>query len=205
MSSTAVTVLSIVAPAVYLARLLPQPVRLYRTGVAAGVSPLAAMNGVIGDVGWFGYGLSAGLPAVWTVAAAALVPAVWTVRLLRHRIARMDLLGAAAWALVLVVSAAFGVIGLSLAAGVLVAQGPQVVEAVRDADLSGIAPGTWYLALLDATAWGAYGLAVRDTALVTYGVVLSVAAVLVLGRIAWTTHRGTTFRAARRPWYDTSP
>ena len=205
MSWTAATVLSIVAPAVYLVRLLPQPLRLHRTGVAAGVSPLAAMNALIGDVGWLGYGLSADVASVWIVSGVALVPAMWTVLLLRRRITPRDLLGAGVWAFVLVVSAAFGVIGLSLAAGVLVSQGPQVVEAVRDDDLSGIAPGTWYLALLDAATWGAYGWAVADAALVTYGVVLTVAAVVVLARIAWTAHRGTTFRAAGRAWYDTSP
>ncbi len=205
MSSTVATVLSIVAPAVYLVRLLPQPLRLHRTGVAAGVSPLAAMNAVIGDVGWLAYGISAELPAVWVVSSVALVPASWTVLLLRRRVTRKDLLGAAAWALVLVASAALGVIGISLAAGVLVSQGPQVVEAVRDDDLSGIAPGTWWIAVLDAATWGAYGTAVGDVALMTYGVVLSAAAGIVLGRIAWTVRRGTTFRAPRRAWYDTTP
>jgi len=204
MSSTAATVLSIVAPVVYLVRLLPQPLRLYRTGVAAGVSPLSAMNGVIGDVGWLAYGLSAGLPAVWVVSSLALVPAVWTVALLRREISRVDVAGAAAWAVVLVVSAALGVVGLSLAAGVVVSQGPQVLEALRDDDLSGIAPSTWWVAVADAATWGAYGVAVGDVALMGYGVVLSVAAAVVLARIAWTVHRGTTFRAPRRAWYDTS-
>jgi uncharacterized protein with PQ loop repeat len=203
MSSTVAKVLSIVAPVVYLVRLLPQPLRLYRTGVAAGVSPLSAMNGVIGDVGWLAYGLSAGLPAVWVVSSLALVPAIWTAALLRREVTRLDLAGAAAWAVVLVVSAAFGVVGVSLAAGVVVSQGPQVLEALRDDDLSGIAPSTWWVAVLDAGTWGAYGVAVGDAALMGYGVVLSAAAAVVLARIEWTVRRGTTFRAPRRAWYDT--
>jgi uncharacterized protein with PQ loop repeat len=203
MSSTVATVLSIVAPVVYLVRLLPQPLRLYRTGVAAGVSPLSAMNGVIGDVGWLAYGLSAGLPAVWVVSSLALVPAIWTAALLRREVTRLDLAGAAAWAVVLVVSAALGVVGVSLAAGVVVSQGPQVLEALRDDDLSGIAPSTWWVAVLDAGTWGAYGVAVGDAALMGYGVVLSAAAAVVLARIEWTVRRGTTFRTPRRAWYDT--
>jgi len=181
-----VEVLAVLAPLVYLGRLLPQPLRLFRTGVAAGVSPLAAMNGLIGDLGWLAYGLSAGLPAVWIVSAVALVPAAWTVALLRRQASRTDVAAAGAWATVLVVSAAFGVVGVSLALGVLVSQGPQVWTAVRSNDLRGIAPGTWWLSLLDALTWGTYGIGVGDGALMGYAVVLSCAAVIVLGRVAWT-------------------
>lgn len=189
MSSTLVDVLAVLAPLVYLVRLLPQPVRLWRTGVAAGVSPLAAMNGVIGDVAWVAYGLSAGLPAVWGVCALALVPATWTVALLARRITRNDLLGAAAWALALVASAGVGHVGVMLALGVLVTQGPQVWVALRDRDLRGIAPGTWWLSVLDATTWGLYGLGIGDGALMGYGVVLNLAAAIVLGRVWWTGRR----------------
>ena len=189
MSATLVNVLAVVAPLIYLVRLLPQPVRLWRTGVAAGVSPLSAMNGVIGDVGWVVYGISAGLPAVWAVCAFALIPAIWTVALLRPEVTRNDLLIAGAWALALVVSAVFGAIGVTLAAGVLVTQGPQVWTALRDDDLRGIAPGTWWIAVLDATAWGLYGLGIDDGALMGYGVVLNASAAIVLGRIWWTDRR----------------
>jgi uncharacterized protein with PQ loop repeat len=192
MSLTVVEVLAVIAPLVYLVRLLPQPVRLWRTGVAAGVSPLAAMNGVIGDIGWLAYGLSAGLPAVWAVSAVALVPATWTVALLRRRVVRTDLVIAGAWAAVLVVSAGLGVVGITLALGVLITQGPQVWAAIRSRDLRGIAPGTWWLSVLDALTWGSYGAAVGDEALMLYGMVLIVSATIVLGRIHWT-------RRARSP------
>ena len=189
MSATLVNVLAVVAPVIYLVRLLPQPVRLWRTGVAAGVSPLAAMNGVIGDLAWVVYGISAGLPAVWVVCAFALIPAIWTFALLRPEVRRNNLMVAAVWALALVVSAMFGAIGITLGLGVLVTQGPQVWTALRDDDLRGIAPGAWWIAVLDATAWGLYGVGIDDGALMGYGVVLNVAAAIVLGRVWWTDRR----------------
>ena len=189
MSSSLVDALAVLAPLVYLVRLLPQPVRLWRTGVAAGVSPLAAMNGVIGDIGWVAYGLSAGLPSVWAVCAIALVPATWTVVLLARATTRADVLAAAVWASALLGSAAVGHVGVTLALGVLVTQGPQVWMAVRDRDLRGIAPGTWWLAVLDATTWGLYGVGIGDGALMGYGLVLLLSAGIVLGRVWWTGRR----------------
>lgn len=189
MSPALVHTLAVLAPLVYLVRLLPQPIRLWRTGVAAGVSPLAAMNGVIGDVGWLVYGFSAGLPAVWAVSALALVPALWTVALLARSTTRVDLFAASAWALALVGSAAVGQIGITLALGVLVTQGPQVWVAIRNRDLRGIAPGTWWLSVLDATTWGLYGVGVGDGALMGYGLVLLTSAGIVLGRVWWTGRR----------------
>ena len=78
-----------VASIVFLARLLPQPIRLFRTGVPNGVSPLAMMNSAVSDIAWVLYGLSAGLAPVWVVALLALPPGIWTIVLLRDRITRM--------------------------------------------------------------------------------------------------------------------
>ena len=99
-------VLGIVASAVFLARLTPQPVRLARSGVADGVSPLAALNAVIAALAWLVYGLVADDPVVWIVSLVAVVPGVWAVLLLRRRTALADLLAAGAWAGIVVASAA---------------------------------------------------------------------------------------------------
>ena len=177
------TALALVASAVFLVRLVPQPARLARSGVDAGVSPLAALNAVIGTVAWLVYGLDAGLPVVWIVSLLALVPGVWTVALLRSATTARDLTWAAAWVAVLAAAATAGVFGLALAAGVVVSSGPQVVAAVRSEQLSGLAPATWWLAIADAVTWGAYGLALGDAALTGYGVVLLASALIVLSRI----------------------
>src|SRR5207344_2832061 len=111
------------------------------------------------------------LPVVWGVSVVALVPGLWMVVLLRRETKRSDVAAAGSWLGVQVVAAAVGLFAAVLAAGVVVTQGPQVVKAVRESDLSGIAPATWWISVLDAATWGAYGVAIGDAALMGYGVV----------------------------------
>jgi uncharacterized protein with PQ loop repeat len=178
--------LAVVASAIFLIRLLPQPVRLWRTGVAAGVSPVAAANAVTSASAWLAYGLAHGLVAVWAVSVAALVPGVWTVVLLRREFGRRELLGAAVVAGGFVVFAAAGVLAAALALGVLVTAGPQVWRSLRWSDLRGVAAATWIVAVADAVSWGTYGIVIADRALEGYGAVLLASAAVVLGRLAWT-------------------
>lgn len=183
------TALSIVASGVFFIRLLPQPARLWRTGVTSGVSPIAAANAVTAATAWLAYGLWHGLLAVWLVSVAALVPGVWTVVLLRRAFSGRELLVAAGVATGFGSSAALGVLGAALALGVLTTSGPQVWRAIRDSDLRGIAPATWFVAIADASLWGAYGIVIADLAMVGYAVVLITSAAIVLGRVAWTRRR----------------
>jgi uncharacterized protein with PQ loop repeat len=180
------TVLALVASTIFLVRLLPQPVRLARTGIDDGVSALAAINALVNSVGWLVYGLAQELPVVWIVAALSLVPDAWTVALLRRRVGRRDI--AVGFGLVgaIVLAAVTGTLAGLLAAGVVLTHGPQVLKALRDRDLRGIAPATWWVAIADATSWGLYGLVIGDPALQGYGAVLLVSAVTVLVRIWWT-------------------
>ena len=178
--------LGLLASVALLARMLPQPVRLWRTRLADGVSPLAAMNSVIADAGWLVYGLSVGLVPVWGMSALVLIPGVWTAALLVRVTTRRDLTAALAWLAVVMACGLSGHLGAVLALSVAVIQGPQVTRALRRSDLAGIAPATYWLSLADAGLWGAYGVAVGDGALVGYGVVLAAAAVTVLVRLALT-------------------
>lgn len=187
---SAAAALSIVASAVFLIRLLPQPVRLWRTGVTAGVSPVAAANAVIAESAWTYYGAVHGLFAVWLVSVFALVPGIWTVVLLRRRFGRIDVLVAVVMASAYVMSGLLGVLAVAIALSVLTTSGPQVWRAVVESDLRGIAPATWYVAIADATLWGAYGIVIGDAALTGYAAVLLSSAAIVLGRIAWTSRRG---------------
>ena len=174
------------ASLVYLARLLPQPFRLARTGVPVGISTIAAMNAVISDVAWIAYGLQAGLVPVWLVAVIGVVPGVWTVALLRGEIRRGDVLRSGIWLAVIGLAAATGALGVILAASVLVNMGPQVAKAIRSSDLRGLSAFTWLIAIGDGLLWGAYGAVVDDQALVGYGVVLVTSALIVLVRMART-------------------
>ncbi len=182
-------VIGYVASAVFLCRLLPQPVRLARTGVPDGVSPLAAMNGAIGDFGWVAYGLTAGLVPVWGVSVLALIPGLWTVALLRREASRQDLIGASLWIGFIVAAAATGRLGLVLGGTVLVSLAPQLWRVLRSDDLGGIAPATWWIAIGDAALWGLYGVLERDPALMLYAVILVAIAVTVLVRLWWTRTR----------------
>ncbi len=181
-----VQVLGVLASIAFFARVLPQPVRLWRTGVPNGVSPLASMNSAMSDLAWVLYGTAAGLVPVWGTAVVGLVPGLWTVVLLRRQITRRDVIAVSLWLAVILGSAATGTLVAILGISVVVNQGPQVWQALRDDDLWGISPTTYVLAIFDATLWGAYGIAAADPAVIGYGVVLLTAALTVLGRIWWT-------------------
>jgi hypothetical protein len=99
-------------------------------------------------------------------------------------------LAAGAVASLLVVSAVVGLFGAALALGVFATAGPQVWRAVRQSDLTGIAPATWFVAIADASLWGAYGVVISDRALEGYGVVLFTSAAIVRARVTWTGRRG---------------
>jgi uncharacterized protein with PQ loop repeat len=170
----------------FLARLVPQPVRLWRTGIAHGVSSQAALNAAVSDVGWVAYGLGAGLVPVWVCAGVAVPLDLWTTWLLRRTVSRRTVGFGAGWAAVMVVAWwLVGGVGLGtvLGASVVVNHAPQVWAAVRGDRLAGIAPATWFIAIADAGLWGGYGAFVRDPALIAYGLILLTAAIVVLVRL----------------------
>jgi uncharacterized protein with PQ loop repeat len=182
------------ASILFISRLLPQPIRLVRTGLPEGVSPLAALNAVISETAWLIYGLQAGLVPVWAVSVAALVPGVWTIVLLRRQIAIGDLVRAGIWLVVILGAWSGGVLGVVLGGSVLVSIGPQVWTAVRSSDLRGLSVFTWLLAIGDGLLWGAYGLVIGDGALLGYAAVLLTGASIVIVRMVQT---GSITDAAR--------
>lgn len=191
------------ASMLFVTRLLPQPVRLVRTGLPDGVSPLAAINAVVSETAWLVYGWHAGLVPVWAVSLAALVPGIWTAVLVRRAVTRGDLGRAGLWLSVIVVAALTGQLGVVLGVSVLVSVGPQVWTAIRAADLRGLSMYTWLVAIADALTWGMYGLVVGDGALLGYAAALVAASVIVLGRMAQT--RSLPFQTgsvAPRPLLD---
>lgn len=181
---TATAALAGAASAVFLARLLPQPLRTLRTGEVAGVSALAAVNAMLADVAWFVYGVSAGRFAVWAVSVPAAAASAWTLFLLRRSLTARAGAAAAGWAAVIAAGAATGHLGPVLAVTVLVTCAPALWSAWTSPTAAGLTPWTWWLAVADAGTWGAYGVALGDRALELYGAVLMATALAVLIRLA---------------------
>lgn len=178
-------VLAVVASVVFLARLLPQPLRSLRTGRIEGVSLLAAVNAAVADGAWMAYGLSAHLPAIWVVSLPAFVLSAFTAVILRGQATRRDLALGGGWTVVVAATAAAGPTALTLvlAATVVVCCGPTVWSAYRTRHPDGISPLTWLLAVADASSWGAYGVVVRSPALELYAVVMGITSAAMLSRM----------------------
>lgn len=183
-----------IGTALFVVRLLPQPLHLWRHRNDAGVSATSLTNNLVSDAFWLPYGLVAGLPPVWFASVVAIPLDLLTLVLVRRRVSRRVLGVGLAWSAVLGVAwwAGGGLgLGLALGASVLVNHGPQVVTALRSDDLSGLHPATWWFSLAEALLWGVYGVALVDAALMAYALVLGGAATIILLRIAVTARRVT--------------
>jgi hypothetical protein len=166
--------------------LLPQIIRVVRSGDIAGVSPAWAGFGLVTNLAWVLY---LGRNGIW---GAVLAPGVavlaygTTLGVIRGR--------AGPWAKFSVVYAAV-LAGLAAGAGLagvalflilapVIQLAPAVAAAYRSRFPSGLSPVTWALSLAEAALWGVYGWMVADTALVGYGLVTSAGSLLVLFRLA---------------------
>jgi uncharacterized protein with PQ loop repeat len=182
-------VLAWIGTVLFLVRLLPQPLHLWRHRRDEGVSAQALTNNLVSDAFWLPYGLVAGLPPVWFASVVAVPLDLLTIVLVRRRVTPGVVATGTAWAAALagawMLGGAAG-LGVALAASVVVNHGPQVLAALRSDDLSGLHPATWWFSLAEALLWGVYGAALRDPALIAYSAVLASAATVILVRIAAT-------------------
>lgn len=179
-------VLGWIAVVTFVVRLVPQPVRLARTGIPDGVSPITALNIALTELAWFVYGISQGSVPIWIVSLPSFPLAMWTVLLLRRQTTRRDLVATALWATIIGLAWLSGALGAVLGLAVFVQFGPQVWVALRSDDLEGISPNAWRLAILDGCVWGAYGITIADYALLAYASTLIVFAVIILVRVRQT-------------------
>lgn len=168
----------------------PQAAKMVRTGNAEGVSAVWAGVSVSMNLWWLVYGLANGLwGLVPTSAIATVLYGVIVVSLLRsvgRPAARGLVVGAFGFGMaplpVLLVAgwqAAGVTIGLCYGMQLM----PAVIAAWRTRELSGVAPGTWFLAWLEGAIWGVYGLYVLDGALLVGGVAGVALSSLMLGRL----------------------
>jgi len=176
----------VVANVVGVAMLFPQAIRLHRTGQLGGISPHWIGFGLMMNAGWLVYGLVVDLPGLIPVSAAALAVYVWIYRramTLSRSVAVTAATTAASLAVGSVVVAVFAgvtVDGIGLGLLYTVQFLPAAIEAVTADDLSGLAPATWGLALLEAVIWTYYGSATGDLSLLVGGVGAAVMSSIVL-------------------------
>lgn len=186
--------------------LVPQTVKLIRTRDTEGVSTVWPALGFVVNLGWFVYMI---LQQLWLATLAPLVTflsylvVLWALRRAGENLRHSALLGAA-WSVVLVavaVTAGTEAFGVALGVSIGVQLSPSVWSAYRSADPSGVSPGTWWIGLAEAVLWGYYGIFHRDSGIITFGIIATVAAVLMLGRYYATRGRvadeETTRKASR--------
>jgi uncharacterized protein with PQ loop repeat len=175
--------LATVASVVFLARLMPQPLRTLRTGHVAGVSAVAAMNSLVADAAWLLYGVTGRVLAVTIVSVPALLASGWTCFLLRRTVRRSDARLSLFWLASVAVCGWAGVMTVVLSLTVVVCCGPAVWSAFRSRHPVGLSRWTWWLAVADAASWGSYGTLIGDRPLEMYGLVMSATAVAMLLRL----------------------
>lgn len=167
--------------------LLPQIIKLIRTGDSAGISTTWAVLGFVSNVGWFAYMISQGLWAALIAPFATFISyavTLWALARTGRELRRSLALGVMWTALLFAVTVILGwpslgiVLGLSY--GVMLT--PSVWTAYRTLDPSGISPGTWWIGLAEATLWGYYGWYNTDAGIITFFVVGVIGSALILGR-----------------------
>jgi hypothetical protein len=174
--------------------LVPQILKLYRTGLVDGVSPTWAAFGLVTNVAWTAYLAQEGL---WlTVPATVLVTAAYAMTFTLLVRAGVEIstpvIAATVWGAALLVVAAAGgwsALGIVLGLSHAVQAAPSVWTAYRSPTPRGIAPGTWAIALAEGLLWGYYGWWYADVPLMLFAVVASAASVAMLARYGATRHR----------------
>jgi uncharacterized protein with PQ loop repeat len=174
--------------------LLPQIIKLARTGDATGVSSTWPALGVATNVGWFAYLCSQRL---WPSVPSTVLMMVFYSMVLRYLAKtgvspRAPVLRGLAWGVMLLATLGVGgwdALGLVLGLSYGVQLAPSVWTAYRTHAPSGISPGTWWLGGIEAVLWGIYGSAYGDVPIMIFAGVGVVASSLMLARFHATRHR----------------
>ena len=182
---------AVVANGVTFVQIVPQIVRLLRTGHTEGVSPTWAAVGMTINIGWFAYVVEnefwETIPSIFA-AVSSFGLALYLLYRNGARV-RAGLLTSAAVAVASVgiqQAAGWTVLGTVLGLSNGLYLGPALIAAWRTYVPAGISPGTWWLTVLEGFKWGFYGVLVAAVPIVVYGSTAMLLAVLVLLRL-WLT------------------
>ena len=182
---------ALVANGVTFVQIMPQIVRLLRTGRTEGVSPAWAAVGMTINLGWLTYVVENEFWVTIPSIIAAIVSFGLALYLLYRNGADVRL------GLLMTVPIALASVGIQMAAGWTVLGtvlglsnalylGPSVVAAWRAHVPVGVSPVTWWLTVLEGLKWGFYGVLVAAVPIMVYGSTAILLAALVLLRL-WVT------------------
>ena len=160
---------ALVANGVTFVQIMPQIVRLLRTGRTEGVSPAWAAVGMTINLGWLTYVVE---NEFW-VTIPSIIAAIVSFGLALYLLYRNG--ADVRPGLLMTVPIALASVGIQLAAGWTVLGtvlglsnalylGPSVVAAWRAHVPVGISPVTWWLTVLEGLKWGFYGVLVAAVA-----------------------------------------
>ena len=185
---------ALVANGVTFVQIMPQIVRLLRTGRTEGVSPAWAAVGMTINLGWLTYVVENEFWVTIPSIIAAIVSFGLALYLLYRNGADVRL------GLLMTVPIALASVGIQMAAGWTVLGtvlglsnalylGPSVVAAWRAHVPVGVSPVTWWLTVLEGLKWGFYGVLVAAVPIMVYGSTAVLLAALVLLRLWMARHR----------------
>ena len=185
---------AVVANGVTFVQILPQIVRLIRTGHTEGVSPTWAAAGMTINLGWFAYVVE---NQFWETipSIVAAVSSFGLALYLLHRNGVSVRAGMLVGASVLLASVAiqraagWTVLGTVLGLSNGLYLGPAVIEVWRSHVPAGVSPWTWTLTVLEGLKWGFYGFLVAAVPIMVYGSTAILLALLVLLRLWVARHR----------------
>ena len=185
---------AVVANGVTFVQIVPQIVRLIRTGHTEGVSPTWAAAGMTINLCWLAYVVENGFwETIPSIIAANFSFGLALYLLYRNGVnVRVGLLMSAAIAVASVViqrTAGWTVLGTVLGLSNGLYLGPSVIAAWRSHVPVGISPASWCLTVLEGLKWGFYGVLVFAVPIMVYGVTAILLALLVLLRLWVARHR----------------
>ena len=178
-----VPLVGLLACALFVAELAPQPLRIWRTRSLDGISATGSGITLITEVGWLIYGIGGGYTVVTLTAVLAGSLKLWQFALTRPYWTERNLRLVVAWFLLVVAGALTGTLGFVLVGGLLLGLGPQALAVVRSPSIAGVSIWRWWLALCSGSAWVAYGLLSGALAVAATGSAGVAFALLALRRI----------------------
>lgn len=178
------TLIGLLAGGVLAVTVFPQATRAWRIGTH-GVSPTTYQLIVAVGFAWVVYGATQGLWEVMIADATFGLSAVVVLAACRRHGARVrDLvpvaLGSVALAAALGLTMGAAAIGWFAVTVAGVIRIPQIVDALRSNDVSGVSVSTWWLGVFGNVLWAAYGVLARDPRLYLGALVAGVMSLAII-------------------------